>query len=434
MANLSPSCDNTNQENEPAVDTTGIQGDGPLARCACMLQIVVWSMASRKIQLMLILLTMAIGSLGLAATYFIGLSAQEQLWSDLDLLMGNHVRVFSYTGPDDILLKYRPTAKLTLGDLNYVRQHVKEARYVEPMLVTREKVEHNDRRMIMMIDGITPKLENEPIYQPVRGERLSKAAHDGIVFECHLTTAAAKFLSIDMEKEPAIRIGLHRFRVRGITANPVEADPPYRLRVTIPYLTAKMLWGSREDIGVMLVAWHSSHNMESTIGALRLALNECRAPNAYVLSSSQFTLKKRKNIVSNFMLFGIIQATFCILVASIGIVNVMLANVVRRAREFAIRVAVGAQYKDLALIVLVESVLLGVLGALIGIVGAMFLSPVLCKIFASRIEEASQLQPHFGIEGAMVPLVVCSLCGLIAGIVPAIKARKLDILAVLRAE
>ncbi len=86
----------------------------------------------------------------------------------------------------------------------------------------------------------------------------------------------------------------------------------------------------------MLVAWHSSHNMESTIGALRLALNECRAPNAYVLSSFQFALKKRKNIVSNFMLFVIIQATFCILVASVGIVNVMLANVVRRAREFAI--------------------------------------------------------------------------------------------------
>jgi ABC-type lipoprotein release transport system permease subunit len=431
---LSPSCDNTNQENEPVVNTTNVQGDGPSARCACMLQIVFWSMTSRKVQLMLILLTMAIGSLGLAATYFIGLSAQKQLWADLDMLMGNHVRVYSYTGPDDILLQYRPTAKLTLGDLDYVRQHVKEARYVEPMLITRERVEHNNKRMIMMIDGISPKLENEPSYQPVQGERLSKAAHDGIVFECHLTTAAAEYLSINMEEEPAIRIGSHRFRVRGITANPVEADPPYQLRVTIPYLTARTLLGDREDIGVMLVSWYSSHNMESMVSALRLALNECRAPNAYVLSSSQFTLKKRKNIISNFMLFGILQATFCILVASIGIVNVMLANVVRRAREFAIRVAVGAQYKDLALIVLIESVLLGIFGALIGIIGAVFLSPVLCKIFASKVEEASQLHPHFCIEGAIVSLVVCGLCGLMAGIVPAIKARKLDILAVLRAE
>lgn len=412
----------------------GVQGDGTLARWVCLAQIVAWSMGSRRIQLTLILLTMAVGSWGLATTYFVGQSAQERLWADLDLLMGSHVRVLAYAGPDDILQRYRPSPQLTMADLAYVREHVVGARYVAPMLVTRANVEHGDARMIMMIDGISPELENEPSYQPTKGTRLSDAARNAMVFECYLTAVAAEYLSIDMDQDATIRVGSYRFRVRGIIRDPMEADGPYRFRVAVPYALSQVLWGNRDDIGTMLVAWHTPRDMEAIVGALRKALDECRAPNAYVLSSSQFTIQKRKSIVSNFMLFGAIQAFFCVLVAAIGIVNVMLANVVRRAREFAIRVAMGARYRDLAIIVLAESVMLGLLGALTGIGGAILASPALCRTFAARIEEASQLEPYFCMQGVVVPLVVCTLAGLAAGIVPALKARRLDILRVLRAE
>jgi putative ABC transport system permease protein len=302
------------------------------------------------------------------------------------------------------------------------------------MFVSQQSVEYRGKRMRMMVDGITPVLEHEMTFHPVRGAAFSRDAHSGSVFECHLTAAAAEFLSVELDRDTYIQVGMQRFLVRGIIPDPVEADPPFQLRVAVPYRSAQMLWGQRGDIGIMLVSWHTRSTVEAMIEALRKVLDKARAPHAYVLSSTQFTLQKRQHIVSNFILLGIVQAAFCILVASIGIVNVMLANVIQRSREFAIRIAMGAHYKDLAFIVLIESILLGTMGALLGVSGAMIVSPLLCRMFAMEIKEAAELQPQYGIEGILIPLLVCSFCGLMAGIVPALKARKLDILTVLRAE
>jgi putative ABC transport system permease protein len=402
----------------------------------CRWLIVFHNLRSFGLRQVLTLITMAIGSLGLAATLFIGNGALDGLWVDLDTLMGNRVTVYPDSGPNDILLSHRPGPSITPGDLRHLRQQVTSAKYIEPSIVGRESVAYGDKQLVMSVDGLTPLLLQEQMYLPLSGRGFSSAAHRGYAQECMLTSSGAQKLGFEFREGAVqtVRFGIHRCSVVALLPDTPEADERFRARLVIPHLWARQLWGKIDDVGQVLVAWKTPQMMEQTILELRRVLDQVRARDAYYLSSSQFAIKKRKNIVSNIMAVGIMQALFSVLVASIGIVNVMLANIVQRSREYAIRMAMGADSNDIAIVVVLESFMFGILGAAFGIAMAFALSPIVSGLIASSVPEASRLQPMFSANGILLPLLVCGISGLSAGIVPALRARKVDVLAVLRAE
>lgn len=409
-------------------------GDGAAAHAAGLARVVLQGLLTRRGQGLLTLCTMAIGALGLAATLFIGQGALTGLWQDLDRLMGNRLDIYPDGGTNDVLLQRRAGIQFTEGDLQQLRRRIPEAKYVAPLLTERETVEHNSRRAIMGIDGIPVVLEREPAYQPILGRGFSTQGRDGRAAECLLTRSAAAELGVQIGTQPVIQVGSDWCSVVGLIPDPPGADARFRRRVAMPYLRVRMLWGAPRNVGLIAVGWRTPEDMERVVAHVRQVLDEVRAPDAYHLSSSQFAITKRRNIVGNFMVFGTAQALFSVLIAAIGIVNVMLANVVRRAREFAIRVAMGARQSDLAVIVLVESGLLGFLGAALGVVLAMVVAPYICDAISHATPEATALAPLFSWKGVAVPLLVCTASGLLAGIVPALKTRRMDILSVLRAE
>ena len=66
-------------------------------------------------------------------------------------------------------------------------------------------------------------------------------------------------------------------------------------------------------------------------------------------------------------------ASISLIVGGIGIMNIMLASVVERYKEIGLRLAVGAQKKDIRIAVLTESLALSVGGGLVGIfLGVIF--------------------------------------------------------------
>ena len=411
-----------------------LTSDGFWARMYVVFLMVLKNIFSFRFQHILTLLTMTIGSLALSATLFVGEGALKGLWNDLDRLMGNRVIVYPDAGPTQQLLQHRPTEDLTREDLNYLQKKLTGVRYVVPRYFGKAHITHQNKDRFLAIDGISSHMGSEKAFQPIKGRGFSEDAQKGLIFECLLTQSAVRYFEIDLTIQPIIGIDNHQYCVIGIIPDPPEADPRFRERVIIPYLTAQLHWGRPGIISTIVVAWDTPQQMEITIATLRKLLDQCRTRDAYYLSSSQFKIKKRKGIVSNFMVFGSAQSLFCVLVAAIGVVNVMLANVIRRMREFAIRVAMGARQLDIVIIVLSESFMFGFLGSAIGVIAAISLSSPLCNLISSRIPEASQLIPLIGVKGIIIPLAVCSLSSLFAGIIPAIRAGQMDILSVLRAE
>lgn len=119
-------------------------------------------------------------------------------------------------------------------------------------------------------------------------------------------------------------------------------------------------------------------------------------------------------------------AAISLVVGGIGIMNIMYVTVTERTKEIGLRMSIGAQNRDILLQFLAESVILSLLGGIIGIVLGLILSYGGCKVLGWPfvVSETS----------IIVSFIVCAVTGIFFGWYPAKKAANLDPITALRYE
>jgi putative ABC transport system permease protein len=149
--------------------------------------------------------------------------------------------------------------------------------------------------------------------------------------------------------------------------------------------------------------------------------------NADFVIRKQSDLATTFNSVSNILtiLLGAI-AGISLLVGGIGIMNIMYVSVTERTREIGLRMAIGGRGMDILLQFLAESMLLSVLGGLIGILLGIGAS----KIIGSTMSWPILILPF----SVLISFVVCTAIGIFFGWYPAKKASTLDPIDALRYE
>ena len=141
------------------------------------------------------------------------------------------------------------------------------------------------------------------------------------------------------------------------------------------------------------------------------------------LAEMMSTREESANVMS--ILLGAV-ASISLIVGGIGIMNIMLVSVTERTREIGIRIAVGAKGWDILLQFLVESLMLslmgGILGIGIGMVGTVFLSSL------------TQWPTLFSIKAILLAFLFSGSVGVFFGFYPARKASLLNPIEALRYE
>jgi len=135
-------------------------------------------------------------------------------------------------------------------------------------------------------------------------------------------------------------------------------------------------------------------------------------------------------------LFTILLASIAglsLVVGGIGINNMMLVSISERLREFGLRKALGATDRSLRLQILGESMLLCLTAGVIGVVSGFI-------AYEGLIYGVSKLMPKVKFEWVFEPWAVSLsaismfVVGMVSGLVPALRAEKLDVIEALRSE
>ncbi|HTK31570.1 MAG TPA: ABC transporter permease [Candidatus Saccharimonadaceae bacterium] len=125
-------------------------------------------------------------------------------------------------------------------------------------------------------------------------------------------------------------------------------------------------------------------------------------------------------------LAGFIIGIIALVVAGIGIMNIMLVAVTERTREIGLRKALGARRASIRMQFLLEAVVLCNIGGVVGVLVGFALGNIVALF--------TKFQPHVPLEWGAVGLLFCSAVGVGFGMLPAVRASKLDPIEALRYE
>ena len=147
-------------------------------------------------------------------------------------------------------------------------------------------------------------------------------------------------------------------------------------------------------------------------------------PDNFSFNQLDAIQKSIKDIFSNFTLFGWIIGFFSLIVGSFGIANIMFVSVKERTRYIGVKKAIGARRFTILSEFLIESVMLCLLGGLIGILLVMLLSSLLSGPMGFPV----QLSLNNFLLGMGISVVV----GILAGFIPARRAADMDPVVAIR--
>ena len=181
---------------------------------------------------------------------------------------------------------------------------------------------------------------------------------------------------------------------------------------------------------IVVRAWDSEtvvDALDETVAMLRIRRKvPIGDENDFEIVTAESVMNTMVNFTSYIRVAAIGVAAVSLLVAGIGIMNIMLVSVMERTREIGTRKAVGGRRRDILMQFLFEAVLLSEFGALIGvgfgIATSKLLSPVL------------NMEASVPVWAIVAAFGYCSAIGIFFGLYPANKAAKLDPIEALRYE
>ena len=166
---------------------------------------------------------------------------------------------------------------------------------------------------------------------------------------------------------------------------------------------------------------------EEVIGIMR-TIRKVKAgeDNDFELETNDEMIETFSGFTGGIKLFALSVSVIALVVAGIGIMNIMLVSVTERIKEIGIRKAIGATKRDILTQFLMEAVFLSEFGGVVGIIMGIGAGNLVSFIF--------NIPAVIPFDWAIIGLLVCSVIGIGFGIYPAWKAAQLDPIESLRFE
>jgi putative ABC transport system permease protein len=232
--------------------------------------------------------------------------------------------------------------------------------------------------------------------------------------------------------DKTIKIGASRYKIIGVLKSKGNSAGFGGDKLCIiPLTNARQYFGNDNMSFTINVLTKNSAILDNILNEAKATFRKIRKiPTTGV---DNFDIVKSDNLAS--LLIGNLQKVtagatiiglITLLGAAIGLMNIMLVSVTERTREIGVRKALGATQNAIKSQFLIESVVICVMGGLIGILFGIIIGNVI-----SFALDTGFFIPWFWI---IMGVIICVTVGLISGFIPAKRASKLDPIDSLRFE
>jgi putative ABC transport system permease protein len=324
---------------------------------------------------------------------------------------------------------------LVLDDYEAVRDACHHCDYVGALMEGTGKVKHEEQSISdSTIQGITPSIATIVDTDLTSGRMINdtdlnnhlQVAVVGTDIVEHLLSGAdplGQEIHVDGWTYQVIGVGKKKGKTLGQSAdNYVLIPVTVYLKKYGSHNNSIQIWGKASATGVPL-----NQAIDEARASLRARRHDRPgADDSFEIETNESLLGIWSGLSNTFFMATIGIAAVSLVVGGIVIMNIMLVSVTERTREIGIRKALGAKREDVLLQFLIESVILALIGGVLGVLSGVLFAEVVTAIIG--------MPSSIKLWAVLAGLFVSATVGVFFGVYPARKAARLDPIVALRFE
>ena len=334
--------------------------------------------------------------------------------------------------------------KLTMDDVDRLRTNVALIKHISPDYELKGKIARDSRNYEWNINGVSPGFQQIRSFDLQDGrffnqQDVDQRAHVAVIG----SEAKIKLFSGQPAVGDSIRVNGISFEVVGVAKPKMQEgnNDNVNTSIIIPHTTIGDLKNTQYLDGIWMD--YEGNEYEKIEEQVR----------AQLASTHNFNPKDPRavfvaNLLKDLTQFHIITAGLKVLltfigmltlgIGGVGLMNIMLVSVQQRTREIGTLKALGARSRSILAQFLAEALAITAMGGVLGVMLAYLVSFAVGSLTlysaVAKNGEAGDIRLIISPASLLVSTIILALVGIVSGMLPAIKAARLDPIEALRYE
>lgn len=401
-----------------------------------LFKLAISSLFRNKMRTLLTMLGIIIGIASVIAMVSLGQASTKNVQAELSSMGSNMIMVIpAWQMRGGVNMGNASSKSLDQNDLNSLKNNTVYVAKVSPMVGTSKQLIYGSNNHPCSVNGVSEDYLDIRKYSLKNGIMFSEEDVKKYAKVCVIGQTVVNELFTNGEDPigQTIRFGSIPMTVIGVLAskgqNQMGEDQDDI--VFAPYTTIQKRFSGINYFNMMFASATSEEESELAATEITYLLRSNHGIKSG--ATDDFEIRTQEELVSsinsvNKMLTMLLAAiaSISLVVGGIGIMNIMYVTVTERTKEIGLRMAIGARNSDIKMQFLTESIILSLIGGIIGIFFGLLLSYVASKLLSWPFVISQ--------KAIVISFFVCAFTGIFFGWYPAKKAANMDPISALRYE